>query len=280
MEAFKRSELCYYAHMRIIQTAVGPKRVPLTGYLQDMTMDGGIRNIRPTIIILPGGGYTMRSERERDPVALHFLSMSYNVFILDYSVNEDAGDLNPLLEISDALIRIRENAVRWMCDPTRVAVIGFSAGAHLAASIATLHNHRRVTDVQKITDGNNRADAVILAYPVITTGEFAHLGSIEKVTKNDEDLLELLSLEKQVTEDASPAFIWHTVTDSAVPVENSFLLAQAYRNANVPFELHLFESGDHGLSMCTEEVGTPHPGVRPWVGLATNWLNLRFMHNL
>ena len=266
--------------MRIIQTAVGPKRVPLTGYLQDMTMDGGIRNIRPTIIILPGGGYTMRSERERDPVALHFLSMSYNVFILDYSVNEDAGDLNPLLEISEALIRIRENAVRWMCDPTRVAVAGFSAGAHLAVSIATLHNHKRVTDVQKVTDGNNRADAVILAYPVITTGEYAHRGSIEKVTKNDEGLLELLSLEKQVTEDASPVFIWHTVTDSAVPVENSFLLAQAYRNANVPFELHLCESGDHGLSMCTDEVGTPHPGVRPWVGLATNWLNLRFMHNL
>ncbi|HPB41777.1 MAG TPA: alpha/beta hydrolase, partial [Sphaerochaeta sp.] len=86
--------------MRIIQTAVGPKRVPLTGYLQDMTMDGGIRNIRPTIIVCPGGGYTFRSERERDPVALHFLAMSYNVFILDYSVGEDAGDLNPLLELS------------------------------------------------------------------------------------------------------------------------------------------------------------------------------------
>lgn len=243
-------------------------------------MDGGIRNIRPTIIICPGGGYTFRSERERDPVALHFLAMSYNVFILDYSVGEDATDLNPLLELSDALMRIRENAVRWMCDPTRVAVIGFSAGAHLAASIATLHNHKRVREVHNVVDSNNKADAVILCYPVISSGEYAHKGSFEQLTQGSAELTELLSLEKQVTEEATPAFIWHTVTDAAVPMENSLLLAQAYRKAKVPFELHLFEEGDHGLSMCTEEVGTPHAGVRPWVDLATNWLNLRFMHNL
>ncbi|HPZ16740.1 MAG TPA: alpha/beta hydrolase, partial [Sphaerochaeta sp.] len=83
--------------MRIIQTAVGPNGVPLTGYLQDVTGDGGIRNIRPSVVILPGGGYRFRSDRERDPVALHFLAQSYNVFILDYSVGEEAGALNPLL---------------------------------------------------------------------------------------------------------------------------------------------------------------------------------------
>ncbi len=272
--------LWYHGRMRIIQTAVGPKRVPLTGYLQDMTMDGGIRNIRPTIIVCPGGGYTFRSERERDPVALHFLAMSYNVFILDYSVGEDAGDLNPLLELSDALMRIREHAVRWMCDPTRVAVIGFSAGAHLAASIAVLHDHKKVANVQKVVDANNRPDAVILAYPVITGKEYAHKGSFEQLSRGNAEIRALLSLEDQVRETATPAFIWHTVTDQGVLVENSLLLAQAYRKAKVPFELHLFEEGDHGLSMCTEEVGTPHAGVRPWVELATNWLNHRFMHNL
>ncbi|MFA6696128.1 MAG: prolyl oligopeptidase family serine peptidase, partial [Sphaerochaeta sp.] len=90
----------------------------------------------------------------------------------------------------------------------------------------------------------------------------------------------LLSLENQVTKDASPLFIWHTVTDESVPVENSLQLAVNLQKAKVPYELHLFESGDHGLSMCTEEVGTPHEACRQWVALASNWLNNRFTHTL
>lgn len=262
--------------MRIIQTAVGPNQVPLTGYLQDITNDGGIRNIRPSVVIFPGGGYRYRSPRERDPVAMHFLAQSYNVFILDYSVEEEAGDLNPLLEASAALIKIREHALAWMCDPTRVAVIGFSAGGHLAASIGILHDHRRVTAVQKIVDQNNRPDALILSYPVINS----HQGSLDLVSGGDEELRELLLLDRHVSASSTPAFIWHTMTDSAVPVENSLDLIRAYRKAGVSCEAHLFESGDHGLSMCTEEVGTPHPGVHQWVALATAWLNTRFHHAL
>jgi len=89
-----------------------------------------------------------------------------------------------------------------------------------------------------------------------------------------------MSLEHQVNPKASPMFIWHTVTDASVPVENSMLLALSLRREQVPFELHLFESGSHGLSMCTEEVGTPHPLCRQWVGLASTWLNSRFHHTL
>lgn len=262
--------------MRIIQTAVGPNEVPLTGYLQDITADGGIRNIRPSLVVLPGGGYRYRSERERDPVALHFLAQSYNVFILDYSTGEEAAALNPLLEISGALIKIREHALAWMCDPTRVAVIGFSAGAHLAASIGILHDHPKVTSVQKVVDQNNRPDALILSYPVIND----HQGSLDLVSGMDAELRQLMLLDRHVTETTSPAFIWHTMTDSAVPVENTLDLIKAYRKAKVACEAHLFESGAHGLSMCTEEVGTPHPGARQWVDLATNWLNSRFHHSL
>lgn len=276
MVGYKRRELWYYRVMRIIQTAVGPNEVALTGYLQNVTSDGGIRNIRPSVVILPGGGYRYLSERERDPVAMHFLAQSYNVFILDYSTGEEAGELNPLLEISAALIKIREHALAWMCDPTRVAVIGFSAGGHLGASIAILHDHAAVTSRQKIVDQNNRPDAVILSYPVVN----GHQGSLDLVAGTDEQLRSLMMVDRHVTESASPAFIWHTMTDAAVPVENTLDLIHAYRKAGVAVEAHLFESGDHGLSMCTEEVGTPHPGARQWVDLATNWLNTRFHHTL
>jgi acetyl esterase/lipase len=262
--------------MRIIQTSVGPNQVPLTGYLQDVTGDGGIRNIRPSVVILPGGGYQFLSERERDPVAMHFLSQSYNVFILDYSVGKDAGNLNPLLEVSEALMKIRSHAMAWMCDPTRIAVVGFSAGGHLAASLGILHNHPVLTSRQKIVDENNRPDAVILSYAVVHTSRT----SLAQVSGGDKELYELFTLDRQVTASASPMFIWHTVTDEIVPVENAIDLAKALRAEGVDFELHLFENGDHGLSVCTEEVGRPHPLARQWVGLATTWLNLRFSHTL
>jgi acetyl esterase/lipase len=268
------------APMRIIQIAVGPNQVPLTGYLQDITSDGGIRNIRPCVVICPGGAYRFRSERERDPVALHFLNMSYNVFILDYSVQKEASQLNPLLEASDALIKIREHALAWMCDPTRIAILGFSAGGHLAASLAILHKHPLLAEKLSIVDENNKPDAAVLCYPVISGGEYAHKESLDWVSGGDAKLRSLMSLENQVTKDASPIFLWHTVTDPSVPVENSLHLAAALRKEGVPFELHLFESGDHGLSMCTEEVGTPHPACRAWVDLASTWLNNRFNHTL
>lgn len=272
----KEWNLWYHRPMRIIQTAVGPNQVPLTGYLQEMTNDGGIRNIRPSVMILPGGAYRYRSARERDSVAMYFLAQSYNVFILDYSVDAEAGSLNPLLEASAALIKIREHALAWMCDPTRVAVIGFSAGGHLAASIGILHDHPRVTSVQKIIDQNNRPDALILCYPVIN----GHRESLDLVSGGDEGIRELMMLDRHVSASSTPAFIWHTMTDPAVPVENALDLIVAYRKAGVACEAHLFESGGHGLSMCTEEVGTPHPGAHQWVALATAWLNTRFHHTL
>lgn len=267
--------------MRIIQIAVGKNQVPLTGYLQDFTQDGGIRNIRPVVVICPGGGYRFRSERERDPVALHFFAMSYNVFILDYSVQEEASSLNPLIEASEAIIKIREHAVDWMCNPHGIAILGFSAGGHVAASLATLHDHPRLQAVFDTKDGLNCPDAAVLCYPVISTKDgIGHQESAAWVSgKSEEDRI-LFSLEDQVTANTAPCFIWHTVSDGSVPVENSMLFASALRAKDIPFALHLFTEGDHGLSMCNHEVRTPHEACRAWVDLASTWLNDRFDHVL
>ncbi len=267
--------------MRIIQIAVGKNQVSLTGYLQDFTQDGGIRNIRPSVVICPGGGYRFRSERERDPVALHFLSMSYNVFILDYSVQQDASSLNPLIEASEAIIKIREHAVQWMCDPHGIAILGFSAGGHVAASLATLHDHPRLLSVFDTKGGLNRPDAAVLCYPVISTKKsIGHQESSDWVSGKNEEDRKLFSLEDQVTESTVPCFIWHTVSDATVPVENSMHFASALKAKNVPFALHLFTDGNHGLSMCNHEVGTPNGACQAWVGLCSTWLNERFEHDL
>lgn len=267
--------------MRIIQVAVGKNQVTLTGYLQDFTQDGGIRNIRPVVVICPGGAYRFHSERERDPVALHFLAMGYNVFILDYSVQAEAASLNPLLEASEAIMKIREHAVAWMCDPNAIAIMGFSAGGHVAASLATLHNHPRLLALLDTKKGLNRPDAAVLCYPVISTKkDIGHQESADWVSGKNEEDRAFFSLEDQVSEDTVPCFLWHTVSDESVPVENSMLFATQLRAKKVPFALHLFSEGDHGLSMSNHEVGTPNQACQAWVGLCSTWLNDRFDHEL
>ena len=113
---------------------------------------------------------------------------------------------------------------------------------------------------------------MVLGYPVITSGKFAHRGSFENLCGADEALLQTMSLENQVRPDVPPFFIWHTVADQAVPVENSLLLASALTENHVPYELHLFTHGGHGSSTCTQEVNTPNRHNAAWVSLCTDWL--------
>lgn len=154
---------------------------------------------------------------------------------------------------------------------SRRSVRSFSAGGHLAASLGVLWNH---PDVK--LGSTCRPDALVLCYPVITAGAFAHRESIDNVTGGDPALTELLSLEKQVTAHMPPAFLWHCTGDESVPVENSLLLLTAMQRVKVPYECHLFTGGAHGISVCTREVETPHPVAAPWFDLCTSWLNRQF----
>ena len=246
----------------------------IVGYLHE---DGGFH---PAMLVVPGGGYFVVSPTESRLVADKFYEAGYHTFILTYTVN--CGDMRnflnlpiaplgtqPLTDISRAISCIRVHAQEWHVDCSHVAACGFSAGAHLTASLAVHYHQPFLQDdlvsclallsnssVQNdITDSAmqylNRPDAVILSYPVITAdSRFWHEGSIKSLTGPEptEEQLDFYSLEKQVTSDMPPVFLWHTITDDAGPVENSLLFMQSCRNAKVPCELHLFPQGPHGLS--------------------------------
>lgn len=235
--------------------------------------------LRPAMLVIPGGGYCHRSAREGEPVALRFMTSGYSAFVLEYSINTVYPA--PLLEACMAMIYIRENAAKFSVDPAHVGAIGFSAGGHLAAMLANIYGEKEVYGVLGERTKLARPDAAILSYPVITMGIRTHGGTRDVITGGREELLKRLSVENRVTKYSAPAFIWHTYEDDCVPVENSLLLAEAYKKAGVPFALHIFEHGWHGLSLCSAEThnqteaDTQLQNVGKWFSLALDWLASR-----
>lgn len=223
---------------------------------------------RRAVLICPGGGYQWTSDRESEPIALQFLARGYNAFVLKYSVDAMAKDLNPLRELELAINHIRDNATAYNIMPDKIVVIGFSAGGHLALSSGTL------------LDKDARPNAMVLCYPVVTATCPTHLGSLHyfcgTTTPTDEQK-ELFSLDLHVDEHTPPAFIWHTENDDSVPVQNSKNLADALKKHGVKHELVLFPDGHHGLSLATSETcheipeDEPHP-ASVWVELADKWI--------
>ncbi len=232
------------------------------------------RRLYPSVIVCPGGGYQFCSEREADPVALEYLAAGYNVFILYYSLKDRIRHFNPLKELSSTVMAIRDNGDEWGCDPDKIAVCGFSAGGHLAASLCTLWNHPDFLADFDNKGGLNRPNAAIISYAVITSEvQYRHGGSIDTISGVDSgDMKVLFSLEKQVGEHCCPSFVWHTADDAVVPVENSLMFITALQQHKVPFEAHIFPSGSHGISVCTNEVASKNNHVGQWVELSKRWL--------
>lgn len=254
----------------------------VTGYLHTpLSVENGSSNYQyPSVVICPGGAYAFVSDREGDPVALEYLAAGYQVFILNYSVDMEAKDFVPLMELSKTVMMIREHAVEWSCMPDKIAVCGFSAGGHLACSLATLWNHPELTSRLDTKGGMNRPDAGILCYPVITSNEFGHHHSISNVSgkKQGEPGFDFFSLEHHVSAETCQLFIWHTASDTCVPVENSLLLAFNLQKQGIPYECHIFPTGAHGLSVCTNETRDYDPYASQWMKLSKNWLSKVFAY--
>lgn len=245
----------------------------LTTYVLDDPMEN--RAKRPAVVICPGGGYQFCSPREAEPIAAQFNAAGFHAFVLNYSVAPQFKYPRALEEVSMSVALVRENAEEWMVDQDKIAVCGFSAGGHLACSLGVLWNE----DVIKRADQANRPNAMILAYPVITAGEFAHTGSFDNLCQTEEQK-KYNSLETHVDGETPPAFIWHTYEDTCVPVENSLLLAGEMRKKEIPFELHIYQKGGHGLSTAMPDVGIEKNAVGTeisanvlgWPALAASWL--------
>ena len=253
-------------HERITLPETG---VVLETYLTDNRAVEKSRR-RPLALVFPGGAYAYRSDREAEPVALRLLGLGIQAAVVHYSVAPARYPL-ALREAAEAVCYARAHAEEWLCDANKIAVMGFSAGGHAAAHIGI----RWHTLPQGAAC---RPDAMLLCYPVITAGPFAHRGSIENLLGEQEAALaDTVSLEKQVTDDTPPTFLWHTWEDGAVPVENSLLLACALREHGIPCEMHIYQRGGHGMSLGSDEVYPPdepniHPECQGWIDMAARWL--------
>ena len=232
------------------------------------------KRIRPAMLIMPGGGYEMISEREAEPIALKYLGEGFSSFVLSYSLKTKYPA--PLIEAMLAVAYIRDNAEIFDIDKNKVCAIGFSAGGHLAGLLATLYP--KEAEFVKMPYVHVAVNAVILAYSDVSFTEYYHEGTRYGITGGDESLYRYLSVEKRVDENTAPAFIWQTFEDGCVPVENALILANAYKEFKVPFSLHIFEKGGHGLSTADKEtcdlrVGQEYvKSVAKWFDLSIDWL--------
>ena len=224
------------------------------------------------IVVLPGGGYSHLSEiKEGSDVAKWLNTLGISAFVVKYRLGMRYHQPNQLLDAARALRTVRSRAKEWNVDAARIGILGFSAGGHLASTLGTHFDTGKADAKDEIDRVSSRPDLMILLYPVITMGEFAHQGSkLNLLGENPTpDLVKQYSNELQVTKETPPTFIAHSVADSVVPIENSLLFAEALRKVRVPFELHFYEQGPHGFGLAPT-----NPVLASWTDRCADWLGL------
>jgi acetyl esterase/lipase len=231
------------------------------------------------VVVCPGGGYGMLAvEHEGKQVAEWLNKLGISAFVLKYRLGPRYQHPAMLDDAGRAIRTVRASASKWNIDPGRVAIMGFSAGGHLASTAGTHYSAGKDDADDPVERFSSRPDRLILVYPVIALATpFGHSGSLKNLLGDhpSQEMVESLSNERQVTKNTPPTFLAHTNADAGVPAENSLLFAMALRKAGVPVELHLFERGQHGLGLGMGEPKfrvPPEPSFQVWPKLCETWL--------
>lgn len=235
---------------------------------------------RPCMVICPGGGYRFCSPREAEPIALNFIPEGFNAFVLYYTCSPKRFPTQ-IREVAAVMELIYKNSDEWKCDTDKVSIIGFSAGGHLAGHYSTMFD---CTEVREVFPESKAPNGSILCYPVISAEEGkCHAGSFKNLVGHhplSEEEMNKFSLEYCVKENTPPAFIWHTAADDAVPVYSSLAYANALSKYKIPFELHIFPKGWHGIATSDIQTMTENDEFiaynHVWIEEAKKWL--KFMN--
>ena len=232
------------------------------------------------IVICPGGGYAGLANHEGDHYARFLNQLGIAGFVLKYRLGS-AGYRHPVMlqDAARAVRVVRARAAEWKLDPQKIGIMGSSAGGHLASTLLTHFDAGKPDSEDIIERQSSRPDIGILCYAVISMGQFTHQGSRSNLLGKDPspELIRELSNELQVTKDTPPCFIWHTVEDTAVPVENSLQFAESLRKARVPFDLHIYQKGAHGLGLGSSNYDPAK--WHPWTKDLAFWLKLQGFAN-
>jgi acetyl esterase/lipase len=223
------------------------------------------------VVVCPGGGYGGLAPHEGKPVALWLNDIGVTGFVLKYRLGPKYHHPVMLEDVNRAIRTVRSRAGEWGLDPHRIGVLGFSAGGHLASTAVTHFDEGKSDAADEIDHASSRPDFGVLIYPVITMADpLAHKGSRKNLLGEnpDQEFMDLLSSEKQVTDKTPPCFLVHTSTDTGVPYENSVIFADALHKHHVPVELHIFDHGPHGFGL-----GGKDPALSEWPHLCELWMD-------
>ncbi len=272
-----------------------------TMYLLDNISEIEPDRRHPAIVICGGGGYLRITRREQEPLAMYFLNQEYQVFVLNYSTKGSGGGVypEPVYDLAKMVALIRENAAEWNIDPNAVAILGFSAGGHLCASLATQWHEPYLEEALGVPSQQLRPNAVVLGYPMLDCSQSVKPGSnsdnvyspVVGMKRADYQAVSFAACvgkfaqEKEcreaspmyhVTEQVPPTFLWHTARDELVPMGQALRFAGLLAEVQVPVELHIFERGPHGMALADRRTASVpelmDEDVAVWIELAIRFL--------
>lgn len=222
--------------------------------------------IHPAVVVFAGGAYAKRASHEGGDIAAFYYENGYNAFVVDYRVAPNRHPA-PLMDAQRAVKLVRLHADEWGVDPDKVFVIGFSAGGHLAGCVATMDDICRVGD--ELDEISPRPNGAILCYPVISSDPaVGHMGSFHNLLgERFDELCDAFSVDKNVSADTCPCFLFHTMEDAVVPVQNTLRMLEALRENKIPAEAFITPYGRHGVGLAQGM-----DGCEQWPKLTLDWL--------